>query len=203
LLFGWRSSPSPADAQQLQQQAQLQQMQQQQLVVGNQTPTQQPPTPQMPTPNMIPSPALVPQSSPQMMQMQNPQRNIRQQSPSASINTPGQVTGNSPFNPQEEALYREKYKQLTKYIEPLKRMLAKISNDGTSEYMMHIKIYFIGDLYFQITRRFLLLNIKNTMIFTLSRKIFHHIQNYCISITIVEYGCILFDSRQIISLSSR
>uniref|UniRef100_A0A6P4F5D1 Mediator of RNA polymerase II transcription subunit 15 n=1 Tax=Drosophila rhopaloa TaxID=1041015 RepID=A0A6P4F5D1_DRORH len=132
-----RSSPSPADAQQLQQQqqAQLQQMQQQQqqqLVVGNQTPTQQPPTPQMPTPNMIPSPALVPQSSPQMMQMQNPQRSIRQQSPSASINTPGQVTGNSPFNPQEEALYREKYKQLTKYIEPLKRMLAKISNDGTN-----------------------------------------------------------------------
>ncbi|XP_039146931.1 mediator of RNA polymerase II transcription subunit 15 [Drosophila simulans] len=129
-----RSSPSPADAQQLQQQAQLQQMQQQQqqLVVGNQTPTQQPPTPQMPTPNMIPSPALVPQSSPQMMQMQNSQRNIRQQSPSASINTPGQVTGNSPFNPQEEALYREKYKQLTKYIDPLKRMLAKISNDGTN-----------------------------------------------------------------------
>lgn len=135
-----RSSPSPADAQQLQQQqqqqqAQLQHMQQQQL--GNQTPTQQPPTPQqMPTPNMIPSPALVPQSSPQMMQMQNPQQrnNIRQQSPSASINTPGQVTGNSPFNPQEEALYREKYKQLTKYIEPLKRMLAKISNDGTSKY---------------------------------------------------------------------
>ncbi|EDW45403.1 GM16747 [Drosophila sechellia] len=126
-----RSSPSPADAQQLQQQAQLQQMQQQ-LVVGNQTPTQQPPTPQMPTPNMIPSPALVPQSSPQMMQMQNSQRNIRQQSPSASINTPGQVTGNSPFNPQEEALYREKYKQLTKYIDPLKRMLAKISNDGTN-----------------------------------------------------------------------
>ncbi|KAH8328367.1 hypothetical protein KR067_008509, partial [Drosophila pandora] len=133
-----RSSPSPADAQQLQQQqqqAQLQQMQQQQqqqLGVGNQTPTQQPPTPQMPTPQMIPSPALVPQSSPQMMQMQNPQRNIRQQSPSASINTPGQVTGNSPFNPQEEAMYREKYKQLTKYIEPLKRMLAKISNDGTN-----------------------------------------------------------------------
>jgi len=30
-------------------------------------------------------------------------------------------------------------------------MLAKISNDGTSEYMMHIKIYFIGDLYFQMT----------------------------------------------------
>ncbi|KAH8412346.1 hypothetical protein KR009_001394 [Drosophila setifemur] len=137
-----RSSPSPADAQQQaqlqqqQQQAQLQQMQQQQqqLGVGGQTPTQQqqPPTPQMPTPGMIPSPALVPQSSPQMMQMQNPQRNIRQQSPSSSINTPGQVTGNSPFNPQEEALYREKYKQLTKYIEPLKRMLAKISNDGTN-----------------------------------------------------------------------
>lgn len=52
------------------------------------------------------------------------------QSPNAPLNTPGQVTASSPFNAQDDQLYREKYKQLTKYIEPLKRMVAKIGNDG-------------------------------------------------------------------------
>lgn len=48
-----------------------------------------------------------------------------------SLNTPGQVqAAPSPLNPQEEQLYREKYRQLTKYIEPLKRMVARIANDG-------------------------------------------------------------------------
>lgn len=52
-------------------------------------------------------------------------------SPSSSINTPGQaVAVPSPLNPHEEQQYREKYRQLTKYIEPLKRMVAKIGNDG-------------------------------------------------------------------------
>lgn len=52
-------------------------------------------------------------------------------SPSSSINTPGQsVAVPSPLNPHEEQQYREKYRQLTKYIEPLKRMVARIGNDG-------------------------------------------------------------------------
>ncbi|XP_037048630.1 mediator of RNA polymerase II transcription subunit 15-like isoform X1 [Bradysia coprophila] len=78
---------------------------------------------------MVPSPALV--ASPQMPNMQ--QRNVMGMapSPSSSINTPGQaVAVPSPLNPHEEQQYREKYRQLTKYIEPLKRMVARIGNDG-------------------------------------------------------------------------
>lgn len=52
-------------------------------------------------------------------------------SPNSSINTPGQAGAvPSPLNPNEEQLYREKYRHLTKYIEPLKRMVARIANDG-------------------------------------------------------------------------
>lgn len=50
---------------------------------------------------------------------------------SVNLNTPGQaVAVASPLNPQEDQLYREKYRQLTKYIEPLKKMIARIGNDG-------------------------------------------------------------------------
>ncbi|KAL9708070.1 hypothetical protein quinque_011588 [Culex quinquefasciatus] len=77
---------------------------------------------------MIPSPALIPSPSPQMGSV--PPRNIGQ-SPGSNLNTPGQPGGAapSPLNPQEEQLYREKYRSLTKYIEPLKRMIAKMEND--------------------------------------------------------------------------
>lgn len=52
-------------------------------------------------------------------------------SPNASVNTPGQaVAVPSPMNPSEEKQYREKYQQLTRYIEPLKRMIARIEVDG-------------------------------------------------------------------------
>lgn len=53
------------------------------------------------------------------------------QSPSnTNLNTPGQSgAAPSPLNPQEEHLYREKYRQLTKYIEPLKRMMARMGSD--------------------------------------------------------------------------
>lgn len=47
-----------------------------------------------------------------------------------NLNTPGQTgAAPSPLNPQEEHLYREKYRQLTKYIDPLKRMIARIGSD--------------------------------------------------------------------------
>ncbi|XP_055642457.1 mediator of RNA polymerase II transcription subunit 15 [Toxorhynchites rutilus septentrionalis] len=77
---------------------------------------------------MIPSPALIPSPSPQMGSV--PPRNIGQ-SPGSTLNTPGQPGGAvpSPLNPQDEQLYREKYRSLTKYIEPLKRMIAKMEND--------------------------------------------------------------------------
>ncbi|KAI9586062.1 mediator of RNA polymerase II transcription subunit 15 [Glossina fuscipes] len=140
-----RQSPSPSTVsspaggltvQQQQQQQQLQQVvnNQQQLQQQQQQQANQTGGPQsnqaLPNAQMIPSPALVPTSSPQMSGlMQNPNQRQMRQSPSSNLNTPGQVA-NSPFNPHEEQLYREKYKQLTKYIEPLKRMVAKFSNDG-------------------------------------------------------------------------
>lgn len=53
-------------------------------------------------------------------------------SPSSSLNTPGQaVPTASPLAvQQEEQAYREKARQLSKYIEPLRRMIARIGNDG-------------------------------------------------------------------------
>lgn len=53
------------------------------------------------------------------------------QSPSSiNLNTPGQSGAvPSPLNPQEEQLYREKYRQLTRYIEPLKAVLARMGSD--------------------------------------------------------------------------
>jgi len=57
-------------------------------------------------------------------------------SPSAPLNTPGQPLRSneaapSPLNMHDEQIYREKYRQLTKYIEPLKRMIARMGDqDG-------------------------------------------------------------------------
>uniref|UniRef100_A0A8W7P774 Mediator of RNA polymerase II transcription subunit 15 n=1 Tax=Anopheles coluzzii TaxID=1518534 RepID=A0A8W7P774_ANOCL len=78
---------------------------------------------------MIPSPALIPSPNPHMGGVA--QRSTIGQSPGGSLNTPGQPGGAvpSPLNPQDEQLYREKYRALTKYIEPLKRMIAKMEND--------------------------------------------------------------------------
>lgn len=74
-------------------------------------------------------------------------------SPNSSINTPGQVGAvPSPLNPNEEQLYREKYRHLTKYIEPLKRMVARIANDGKdsskSTEMFHSISWFLINLTF-------------------------------------------------------
>lgn len=74
-------------------------------------------------------------------------------SPNSSINTPGQAGAvPSPFNPNEEQLYREKYRHLTKYIEPLKRMVARIGNDGkdSSEYRQGWMHYIFSNLPFPI-----------------------------------------------------
>uniref|UniRef100_T1PCS5 Mediator of RNA polymerase II transcription subunit 15 n=1 Tax=Musca domestica TaxID=7370 RepID=T1PCS5_MUSDO len=138
-----RQSPSPSTVSSPANTLNVQQQQQQQMqqqVANNQQQMQQQPNqnivPQNTIPNqqMIPSPALVPIASPQMSGlMQNPnQRQQMRQSPSAPVNTPGQVTQNSPFNPQEDQLYREKYKQLTKYIEPLRRVVDKLRIDGNN-----------------------------------------------------------------------
>lgn len=51
-------------------------------------------------------------------------------SPSSSLNTPGGV-GATPSPQQEDQAYRDKVRQLSKYIEPLRRMIAKMSSEGS------------------------------------------------------------------------
>jgi mediator of RNA polymerase II transcription subunit 15 len=52
-------------------------------------------------------------------------------SPSSSLNTPA-VANSSPCSSQEEQVYRDKVRQLSKYIEPLRKMIAK-SGDEDAE----------------------------------------------------------------------
>lgn len=53
-------------------------------------------------------------------------------SPSSSLNTP--VGGGVASPGGEEAVYREKVRQLSKYIEPLRRMIQRMVNEGESEF---------------------------------------------------------------------
>uniref|UniRef100_A0A0A9Z2G0 Mediator of RNA polymerase II transcription subunit 15 n=1 Tax=Lygus hesperus TaxID=30085 RepID=A0A0A9Z2G0_LYGHE len=90
---------------------------------------------QQPGSGMVPSPAnhLVP--SPNNPPMVNPAsiRNIGMApSPSSGcLNTPGQPNA-SPHSLQEDAAYREKIKQLSKYIEPLRKMISRVGSEGPS-----------------------------------------------------------------------
>ncbi|CAH0556823.1 unnamed protein product [Brassicogethes aeneus] len=81
----------------------------------------------------VASPALAPSPGSQMMMgSQGPPRSVGMApSPGASLNTPGQPN-QSPMGGvgQDEQAYREKVRQLSKYIEPLRKMIAKIGNDG-------------------------------------------------------------------------
>ena len=79
---------------------------------------------------MIPSPALIP--SPGMMSNQSQKSMGMSPSPSGPLNTPGQqlMSNTSPSNAHEDQLYRDKVRQLSKYIEPLQKMIARIENNG-------------------------------------------------------------------------
>lgn len=78
---------------------------------------------------MVASPALVPSPS-QQVGMMGPQRSVGMApSPSSSLNTPGQAQP-TPSPLQDEQAYREKVRQLSKYIEPLRKMIARMGNDG-------------------------------------------------------------------------
>ncbi|KAF5295040.1 hypothetical protein FQR65_LT10593 [Abscondita terminalis] len=110
------------------------------------TPTQflrQSPTPSVQSPasltgpqsnnQMVASPALVHSPSSQMSLISGPQRSAGMApSPSSSLNTPGQP-GPSPMGMQEDQAYREKVRQLSKYIEPLRKMIAKMGNDDVEK----------------------------------------------------------------------
>lgn len=81
-------------------------------------------------PQMVASPALAQSPSSQINMMACQQRPVGMApSPSSSLNTPGQPN-QSPMGMQEEQAYREKVKQLSKYIEPLRKMIARIGNDA-------------------------------------------------------------------------
>lgn len=52
-------------------------------------------------------------------------------SPGSSLNTPGQaVPTPSPHSQPEEQAYQAKVRQLSKYIEPLRRVVARMGNEG-------------------------------------------------------------------------
>ncbi|XP_043275644.1 mediator of RNA polymerase II transcription subunit 15-like [Venturia canescens] len=116
----------------------------------NVTPNQflrQSPSPSAPSPaslgapssnQMVPSPALVPSPSPQHSMMAGPQRSVGMApSPSSSLNTPGGV-GATP-SPQEDQAYREKIRQLNRYIEPLRRMITKMGSEANVDKMSKMK----------------------------------------------------------------
>ncbi|EGI67983.1 PREDICTED: mediator of RNA polymerase II transcription subunit 15-like [Acromyrmex echinatior] len=120
----------------------------------NVTPNQflrQSPSPSAPSPaglgapssnQMVASPALVPSPSPQHAIMTGPTRSVNSvgmaPSPSSSLNTPGGV-GATPSPQQEDQAYRDKVRQLSKYIEPLRRMIAKMSNEGNVDKLSKMK----------------------------------------------------------------
>lgn len=89
---------------------------------------------QSPSPMSVPSPigitpAMVP--SPQMSnQTRASISNAMAPSPSAPMNTPGQPVPASPMNPADDQIYREKYNRLTKYKEPLKKIISRVGSDG-------------------------------------------------------------------------
>lgn len=63
-------------------------------------------------------------------------------SPSSSLNTPGNpgAPTPSPMGMQhEEQAYRDKVRQLSKYIEPLRKMIARMGNDGERKFKKLIK----------------------------------------------------------------
>jgi mediator of RNA polymerase II transcription subunit 15 len=132
-----------------QMQMNMQQMRQKEMLMPNQPAVPFPPvrsvTPnfirQSPSPMSVPSPigmashgisspAMVP--SPQAPMSNAPRMsNVMAPSPSAPMNTPGQPQAvQSPMNPADDQIYREKYNRLTKYKEPLKKMISRVGSDG-------------------------------------------------------------------------
>lgn len=122
----------------------------------NSTPNQylrQSPTPSVQSPvglgcapainQMVPSPVLAPSPGSQINMIGGSQRSVGMApSPSNSLNTPGQPN-QSPIGMQEEQAYREKVRQLSKYIEPLRKMVARMGNDGERKFYSEIKMQFV------------------------------------------------------------
>ncbi|XP_012142166.1 mediator complex subunit 15 isoform X2 [Megachile rotundata] len=149
-------APGPLGPSQMQQQLSHMQRKGEMINAGfagprNVTPNQflgQSPSPSAPSPaglgapssnQMVASPALVPSPSPQHAIMAGSQRSVGMApSPSSSLNTPGGV-GATPSPQQEDQAYRDKVRQLSKYVEPLRRMIAKMGNEGNVDKLSKMK----------------------------------------------------------------
>ncbi|XP_029049565.1 mediator of RNA polymerase II transcription subunit 15-like [Osmia bicornis bicornis] len=150
-------APGPLGPSQMQQQLSHMQRKQGEMINAgfagprNVTPNQflgQSPSPSAPSPaglgapssnQMVTSPALVPSPSPQHVIMAGSQRSVGMApSPSSSLNTPGGV-GATPSPQQEDQAYRDKVRQLSKYVEPLRRMIAKMGNEGNVDKLSKMK----------------------------------------------------------------
>lgn len=86
---------------------------------------------------MVASPAMVPSPQAPRPGIQN----VMAPSPSAPMNTPGQPQDftQSPMNPHDDQIYREKYNQLTKYKEPLKKVIQRVGPENNSEKLTKLK----------------------------------------------------------------
>lgn len=113
----------------------------------NPTPTQifnQSPSPSVQSPaglsgqQPVASPALAPSPGSQMSMIGSvgPPRSVGMAPSPSSLNTPGQPNQSPMGSMQEEQAYREKVRQLSKYIEPLRKMIARIGNDGKAFYIL-------------------------------------------------------------------
>lgn len=56
---------------------------------------------------------------------------------------PASNAGPSPLA-QEDVAYREKVRQLSKYIEPLRKMIARIGNEGNKYTSLPLEMYLIN-----------------------------------------------------------
>jgi len=100
-------------------------------------------------------------------------------SPSSSLNTPGGV-GATPSPQQEDQAYRDKVRQLSKYIEPLRRMIAKMSSEGSKEMINMTNNIMLKCMYI-MSRKQIFKTLKKSIkkkkkIY--SMKIYIHLKNY-------------------------
>lgn len=66
-----------------------------------------------------------------------------------SLNTPMNPSSNAGPSPlgQEDIAYREKVRQLSKYIEPLRKMIARIGNEGNNDILNYAFINIVYNIY--------------------------------------------------------
>ncbi|XP_014205272.1 mediator of RNA polymerase II transcription subunit 15 [Copidosoma floridanum] len=121
----------------------------------NMTPNQflsQSPSPSAPSPSglgapgsnqMVPSPALVPSPNPQHTMLGSQRSMAMAPSPSTSLNTPaGMIGGAVPSPLQDDQISqacKEKIQKLRKFIDPLNKMIIKLTNEGYTEKISKVK----------------------------------------------------------------